>query len=72
MKEVTIECNGFWLRHTQNKLLAHVNIMMKHTPIYNRHDVFKPGARHDWFLEISFVCDASMCVCVSALEAINN
>jgi len=24
----------------QNQLLAHMNIIMKHTPIYNRHDVF--------------------------------
>jgi len=29
---------------------------------------------HDWFLEITFVRDVSMfvCVCVSAPEAINN
>jgi len=41
MKEVMIDYDGFiiWLCHTQNTF-AHVNIIMKHTPIYNRHGVF--------------------------------
>jgi len=63
MKEVTIKCNGFWLCHTQNKLLAHMNMIIKHAPIYNRHDIFKPGVWCDWFLEF-FLPVMRVCVFV--------
>jgi len=51
-KEVSIDCNSFWLRHiilitSHNgfwyitlKQLLNLNIIMKHAPTYNRHDVF--------------------------------
>jgi len=34
--------------------------------------IYKPDTRLQWFLEIAFVSDVNMCVCVSAPKAINN
>jgi len=31
---------------TQKQLLAHMNIIMKHVPVYNRHDVFMCTSLH--------------------------
>ena len=39
VKEVPIDCNSFWLHHTK-QMFVHMKIIMKHAPIYNRHDVF--------------------------------
>jgi len=39
-KEVSIVCSGFWLRHTNTAAYTRDHIIMKHVPIYNRHDVF--------------------------------
>jgi len=57
MKEVLIDRNSFRLHHTK-QLLAHMSIIIKHAPIYNRHDVshmcfFTSSASkyHDYTLE---------------------
>ena len=57
----------------QNETQSHIIWLLGlHTNAYN---VFKPGARHSWFLEIAFVCEVSVrvcvCMCVSAPKAIN-
>jgi len=57
MKEVMIDSNGFiWLCHTQNKLLAHVNIIMKQT-IYNRHDALHMLEQIDFECFLIVICD---------------
>jgi len=38
MKEMSIDCNSFWLCHTKTATCT-LNIIMKHAPIYNRHDL---------------------------------
>jgi len=38
MKEVSIDRNSFWLHHTKTAACIRVNIIMKHAPIYNRHN----------------------------------
>jgi len=66
--------------------ISHVRILFLASLLFvaliNPYSVFKPGTSQpgwhvtDWFLEIGFVCNVSMrvcvCVCVSAPKAINN